>query len=196
MMTAVFLLIKKIHGLRVSKTEEILGLDAAEHGLSTCYADFVPVTETIYEGEEKTGIVPMEKAITSGIIETELPKKNGKHKYTRISIVFKPERFDKLKGAMDAIQITGMTVTQVQGCGMQMGAQNYYRGVKLETRLQPRLQMDIVVTKVPVETVIQAAKQALYTGNYGDGKIFVYDVEDVVKIRTGERGYAALQDEV
>ncbi|OQC16543.1 MAG: Ammonia channel precursor [Firmicutes bacterium ADurb.Bin080] len=195
-MIGVFLLIKKVHGLRVSKTEEILGLDSAEHGLSTCYADFVPVTETLYDGEEGIGVVPMEKAIPSGHFESEIQKNNGKHKFTRISIVFKSERFDKLKAALDAIQITGMTVTQVQGCGMQMGAQNYYRGVKLETRLQPRLQMDVVVTKVPVETVVQAAKQALYTGNYGDGKIFIYDVEDVVKIRTGERGYAALQDEV
>ena len=113
---------------------------------------------------------------------------------TKIEIVCKEARLDALKNAMIAIGITGMTVTHVLGCGAQKGKPEYYRGVQVEATLLPKVQLDIVVSKVPVRQVLEAAKKVLYTGHIGDGKIFVYDVENVVKVRTGEEGYDALQD--
>ena len=113
---------------------------------------------------------------------------------SKVTIVTKQSMFERLKSAMDEIGVTGMTVTQVLGCGMQKGRPEYYRGVEMETSLLPKIEVDIVVCKIPVRTVIDAAKNALYTGHIGDGKIFVYDVEQVVKVRTGEEGYDALQD--
>lgn len=115
-------------------------------------------------------------------------------KMSKVSIITKQSRFENLKAAMDEIGVTGMTVTQVLGCGMQKGRPEYYRGVEMETSLLPKIEVEIVVCKIPVRTVIEAAKNALYTGHIGDGKIFVYDVEQVVKVRTGEEGYEALQD--
>jgi Amt family ammonium transporter len=115
---------------------------------------------------------------------------------TKVEIVTRQSKFEALKAAMDRIGITGMTVTQVLGCGIQKGSTNYYRGNPVESNLLPKVQVEIVVSKIPVETVVEAAKEALYTGNIGDGKIFVYDVENVVKVRTGEEGYDALQDVV
>ncbi|MEA4895535.1 MAG: P-II family nitrogen regulator [Oscillospiraceae bacterium] len=115
-------------------------------------------------------------------------------KITKIEIIIKQSRFEALKCAMNEIGVTGMTVTQVLGCGMQKGRTEYYRGVETEVNLLPKVQVEIVVAKVPVRTVIETAKKVLYTGNIGDGKIFVYDVENVVKVRTGEEGYDALQD--
>ena len=117
------------------------------------------------------------------------------HKFTKISIVTRPDKFEALKTAMDAIGITGMTVSQVKGCGTQRGSAQYYRGSKIDIKLLPKIKLETVVTKIPVETVVDAAKKALYTGNYGDGKIFIYDVVNVIRIRTGEEGYSALQDE-
>ena len=119
---------------------------------------------------------------------------NDKVKMSKVTIVTKQSMFERLKSAMDEIGVTGMTVTQVLGCGMQKGRPEYYRGVEMETSLLPKIEVDIVVCKIPVRTVIDAAKNALYTGHIGDGKIFVYDVEQVVKVRTGEEGYDALQD--
>ena len=116
-------------------------------------------------------------------------------KMTKVEIICKESRFDALKNAMMGIGITGMTVSHVLGCGIQGGKPEYYRGVQVETNLLPKVQVDIVVSKVPVQSVIDTAKRALYTGHIGDGKIFVYDVENVVKVRTGEEGYDALQDE-
>ena len=125
-----------------------------------------------------------------------LPLSGGSHdKMTKVTIVTKRSKFEALKAAMNEIGVTGMTVTQVLGCGMQKGAQEYYRGVPMEMNLLPKIQVEIVVCKVPLRTVIEAAKAALYTGHIGDGKIFVYDVENVVKVRTGQKGYDALQDE-
>ena len=115
-------------------------------------------------------------------------------KLTKIEIVCKEERFDALKKAMTRLGITGMTVSHVMGCGQQKGKPEYYRGVPVETTLLPKVQVDIVVSRVPVSSVIETAKKVLYTGHIGDGKIFVYDVENVVKVRTGEEGYDALQD--
>jgi Amt family ammonium transporter len=114
---------------------------------------------------------------------------------TNVTIITKQSKFEALKVAMNQIGITGMTVTQVLGYGQQKGRTEYYRGVEMEINLLPKIQIEIVVAKVPVRTVIETAKKVLYTGHIGDGKIFVYDVENVVKVRTGEEGYDALQDE-
>lgn len=139
----------------------------------------------------KDGEVPVSEAIPVSAI----PSDGHGHIFSKVSIVTRPDKFEALKNAMDAIGITGMTLTQVKGCGLQHGATQYYRGSKIDTKLLPKIKLETVVTKIPVETVVEAAKKALYTGNYGDGKIFVYDVRNVIKIRTGEEGYAALQDE-
>ncbi|MDR1924967.1 MAG: P-II family nitrogen regulator [Planctomycetaceae bacterium] len=116
-------------------------------------------------------------------------------KFSRVEIICRQNKFDELKAALSAIGITGMTVSQVMGCGMQKGGSEYYRGVQVDIQLLPKVRVDVVVCKVPVELVVETAKKTLYTGNIGDGKIFVYDVENVVKVRTGEEGYKALQDE-
>jgi len=123
---------------------------------------------------------------------TEVTTHDG-HKISKVVVVCRQDRFTRLKNAMNSIGVSGMTVMNVMGCGLQKGASEYYRGVPLEINLLPKLKVEIIVSKVPVETVIAAAKQALYTGHIGDGKIFVYNVENVVKVRTGEQGYDALQ---
>ena len=140
-----------------------------------------------------TPAVPVEAAVPVEVKSSSAPENTGK-KITKVEIICKESRFEALKAAMDAVGITGMTVTKVLGCGIQKGKTGYYRGVKIESMdLNPKVQVDIVVSAVPVRTLIEAAKKALYTGNIGDGKIFVYDVENVVKVRTGEEGYDALQ---
>ena len=136
------------------------------------------------------GQVPVAAAVPVSTTSTD-----GDHTFSKVSIVTRPDKFDVLKKAMDDIGITGMTLTQVKGCGLQRGSTQYYRGSKIDMKLLPKIKLEMVVTKIPVQTVVDAAKKALYTGNYGDGKIFVYDVRNVIKIRTGEEGYAALQDE-
>ncbi len=196
-MFAVFKVIQKVHGLRVSKHEEIVGLDLTEHGLNSSYADFMPnVSSNDFVDEEtikKDAPVAIEEALPIQTISRTITK--GTPKLTKLVIVTRPEKLNLLKEALDEIGITGMTITNVVGCGMQKGSANYYRGVKVDVQLLPKVKVEVVVTKVPVQTVIDTAKKALYTGNYGDGKIFVYDVENVIKVRTGEMGYAALQDE-
>lgn len=200
-MILVFMGIKKLIGLRVSKEEEIVGLDVAEHGLYSCYADFMPMASAeSFTGTAVKDSTPAD-ATAPASLEDAVPVKkrveitDGK-KMTKLVILANPTKFEALKSAMDKIGITGMTVTNVTGCGVQKGSSNnYYRGVKMDIHLLPKIKMELVVSKVPVSTVIEAAQKALYTGNYGDGKIFVYDVEDVIKVRTGERGYDALQDE-
>lgn len=200
-MTATFLIIRKTVGLRVSKEEEIMGLDIHEHGLSSAYADFMPVPD-VYAGSETaalpagavpTAAVPVSQAVTVSTVGYTPSEKE--HKLTQVVIIAKQNRFEELKKAMNAIGVTGMTVTNVLGCGIQKGSTEFYRGIPLEMNLLPKIKIEIVVSKVPVNTVVTEARKALYTGNIGDGKIFVYDVEDVVKVRTGETGYAALQDE-
>ena len=194
-MTLTFFIIKKTVGLRVSKEEEIKGLDSTEHGLASAYADFLPAVESLDYGYEEavnvTGDVPVAEAVTVKKMPTF---DDGTPKFTKVEIICKESRFEALKTAMMEIGITGMTVSHVLGCGIQKGKPEYYRGVQIETNLLPKVQVDIVVSKVPVRAVIEAAKKALYTGHIGDGKIFVYDVENVVKVRTGEEGYDALQD--
>ena len=194
-MTLTFFIIKKTVGLRVSKEEEIKGLDSTEHGLASAYADFLPTVESLDYGYEEavnvTGDVPVAEAITVKKMPTF---DDGTPKLTKVEIICKESRFEALKAAMVDIGITGMTVSHVLGCGVQKGKPEYYRGVQVEANLLPKIQVDIVVSKVPVRSVIETAKKVLYTGHIGDGKIFVYDVENVVKVRTGEEGYDALQD--
>ncbi|MBR5942872.1 MAG: adenylate cyclase, partial [Clostridia bacterium] len=195
MMTLTFFIIKKTVGLRVSPEEELKGLDSTEHGLPSAYADFSPAVQGLsYEYEEAvavTGEVPAAEAIP---VKKVPSFEEGVPKFTKVEIICKESRFEALKSAMMGIGITGMTVSHVLGCGAQKGKPEYYRGVQIEATLLPKVQVDIVVSKVPVRTVIETAKKVLYTGHIGDGKIFVYDVENVVKVRTGEEGYDALQD--
>ncbi len=194
-MTLTFFIIKKAIGLRVSKEEEIKGLDSTEHGLPSAYADFVPAVESIDYGYEEAVAVSGEVPVAEAIPVKKVPTfDDGTPKFTKIEIICKESRFETLKAAMMDIGITGMTVSHVLGCGVQKGQPEYYRGVQVEANLLPKIQVDIVVSKVPVRSVIETAKKVLYTGHIGDGKIFVYDVENVVKVRTGEEGYDALQD--
>ena len=195
LMTATFFLIKKTVGLRVSEEEEIKGLDSTEHGLPSAYADFVPAVESLDYGYEAAVAVRGEIPVAEAVPVKKVPAfEDGTPKFTKVEIICKENRFEALKKAMTEVGITGMTVSHVLGCGQQKGKPEYYRGVEVEATLLPKIQVDIVVSKVPVRSVIEAAKEVLYTGHIGDGKIFVYDVENVVKVRTGEEGYDALQD--
>ena len=192
--TITFLVIKTIVGLRVDREEEILGLDVTEHGLPSAYAGFAMQPEYIEEGSEPivvSGDTPVAEAIPVKKVPTF---DEGTPKFTKVEIICKESRFEALKTAMMELGITGMTVSHVLGCGIQKGKPEYYRGVQVEANLLPKVQIDIVVSKVPVRSVIETAKKVLYTGHIGDGKIFVYDVENVVKVRTGEEGFDALQD--
>ena len=196
-MLAFFSLLKKIDFLRADAADELAGLDRSEHGLPSAYADFVssghPYTlpDTGEVIPAVMGTTPPAEAIP--VVPQPTFRSDG-HKFTKVEIVFKEERLYALKAAMGRLGITGMTVAHVMGYGIQKGQPEYYRGVEVETDLRPMVQMDIVVSAIPVRDVIETAKKVLYTGHIGDGKIFVYDVENVVKIRTGEEGYDALQD--
>ena len=194
-MTITFLIIKKTVGLRVSAEEEIKGLDSTEHGLPSAYADFVPAVESLDYGYESAVAVSGEVPMAEAVPVKKVPAfEDGTPKFTKVEIICKEARLETLKNAMMGIGITGMTVSHVLGCGVQKGKPEYYRGVQVEANLLPKVQVDIVISKVPVRQVIETAKKVLYTGHIGDGKIFVYDVENVVKVRTGEEGYDALQD--
>ncbi|MCR5848283.1 MAG: ammonium transporter [Lachnospiraceae bacterium] len=213
--TIAFYIIKAVIGLRVSREEELTGLDSTEHGLPSAYAGFAMLPEYVEEGVEGetvvTGDVPADKAVevtgvkpvavtgdvpvAEAVEVKKMPTFSGDgHKYTKVEIICKEAKFESLKTAMMKLGITGMTVSHVLGCGVQKGKPEYYRGVQIEANLLPKIQVDIVVSAVPVRDVIETAKKVLYTGHIGDGKIFVYDVENVVKVRTGEEGYDALQD--
>ena len=196
--TITFILIRKTAGLRASEEEETLGLDVTEHGLASAYAGFafLPETlapETIDAPVAVSGDTPVAEAVEVKAMPVFDKPRDGK-KLTKVEIVCKEAKLEALKEAMMAIGITGMTVSHVMGCGVQKGKPEYYRGALVEATLLPKIQVDIVVSKVPVSSVIETAKKVLYTGHIGDGKIFVYDVENVVKVRTGEEGYDALQD--
>ena len=195
MMTIIFTVLNKTVGLRVSEREEILGLDATEHGLASAYADFQPSAPGAAGYAQETevfGHIPVDDAVSVQVKASVRPSASDV-KLSKIEILMKQEKFEAFKLAMNEIGVTGMTVTQVLGCGVQKGAMEYYRGVPVEIQLLPKLQVEIVVAKVPVEKVIDTARKVLYTGHIGDGKIFVYDVEDVIKVRTGEAGFDALQ---
>jgi len=197
-MTIVFLVIKATIGLRASREEEIKGLDICEHGLTSAYAGFefgaagMPDIDITYDDVVSVGSESVENAVPAMVKTSDIPDDK---KITKVEILMKQERFEALKKAMNDIGVTGMTVTQVLGCGAQKGAPEYYRGVQMEMQLLPKVQVEMVISKVPVMDVINAARKVLYTGHIGDGKIFVYDVENVVKVRTGETGYDALQGE-
>ena len=200
--TISFLVIKKLFGLRVSEEEEIMGLDSCEHGLPSAYAGFsimdISNTMTMEENANTSlGTESYENASAAvknasvKVVTAPVSLDTGIHK---VVIIAKLSRYDYLKKAMNDLGVTGMTVTQVMGCGIQKGAGEKYRGVEMDATLLPKVKVEVVVSKIPVEDVVEAAKKALYTGHIGDGKIFVYNVDKVVKIRTGEEDYAALQD--
>ena len=194
LISLVFFIIKKTIGLRVSAEEEITGLDVTEHGLLTAYAGFAMLPDTT--SEDAPVLVAGDVPVAEAVPVKKMPafEEGTGPKLTKIEIICKESRLESLKNAMIGIGITGMTVSHVLGCGVQKGKPEYYRGVQVEASLLPKVQVDIVVSKVPVRAVIETAKKTLYTGHIGDGKIFVYDVENVVKVRTGEEGYDALQD--
>ncbi len=193
----VWFILKKTVGIRVSAAEEIEGLDIGEHG-NVAYPDFTPATESLADPaampaaaaiQPAVGDVPVDKAVK--VVHNEKPGA----KITKVTIVANQNKFGQLQDALEKLGITGMTVTNVFGYGAQKGHAVYFRGSPVSSRLLPKLKIEIVICKIPVETLVKTVQDTLYTGNYGDGKLFIYDVEDVVKIRTGERGYDALQDE-
>ncbi|MCI6715016.1 MAG: adenylate cyclase, partial [Lachnospiraceae bacterium] len=200
--TIVFLVIKATIGLRASEEEEIVGLDVMEHGLASAYSGFsiMDVSNTMsMDINENTSLgtddyesaSQVQKDAAVQVAQVPMPSSTGMYK---VSIIAKLSRYDQLRKAMNDLGVTGMTVTQVMGCGIQKGAGEMYRGVEVDATLLPKVKVEVVVSKIPVDAVVEAAKKALYTGHIGDGKIFVYNVDKVVKIRTGEEDFAALQD--
>ena len=207
-MVIVFSIIKAIFGLRVTEEEEIEGLDIKEHGLASAYAGFsiVDLSGAVMSENENTSIgttdydkaSDAQKKASVPVVDTEKDMRaagvvadTGMHK---VVIITKLSRYDSIKRALNDLGVTGITVTQVTGCGIQKGASEMYRGVEMDMTLLPKIKLEVVVSKIPVDSVIEVAKKTLYTGKIGDGKIFVYPVSRVVKIRTGEEDYAALQD--
>ena len=196
----VWLILKKTMGIRVSREEELQGLDIGEHG-NAAYPDFAPAAPTAeLDGEPgmpapapAAAPAPAEAVSADAAVPVEHRVRTGP-KLTKVTIVASQARFSQLQEALERLGITGLTVTNVFGYGAQKGHRTYYRGAPVEARLLPKLKVDIVVSKVPVSEVVAAARRSLYTGSIGDGKIFIYDVENVVKVRTGEEGYDALQD--
>ena len=200
--TVVFMVIKAVIGLRASTEEEIVGLDATEHGLVSAYSGFsiMDISNTMsMEINENTSLgtedyneaSDVQKDAAVKVAQVPIVSATGMYK---VAIIAKLSRYDQLRKAMNDLGVTGMTVTQVMGCGIQKGAGDMYRGVEMDVTLLPKVKVEVVVSKIPVEDVVEAAKKALYTGHIGDGKIFVYNVDRVVKVRTGEEDFAALQD--
>ena len=200
--TVVFMVIKAVIGLRASTEEEIVGLDATEHGLVSAYSGFsiMDISNTMsMEINENTSLgtedyneaSDVQKDAAVKVAQVPMASATGMYK---VAIIAKLSRYDQLRKAMNDLGVTGMTVTQVMGCGIQKGAGDMYRGVEMDVTLLPKVKVEVVVSKIPVEDVVEAAKKALYTGHIGDGKIFVYNVDRVVKVRTGEEDFAALQD--
>ena len=200
--TLTFLVIKAVFGLRGTEEEEILGLDSTEHGLASAYSGFaiMDISNTLNMSvNENTDLgvsdyedaSEIQKRASVQVVSAPVHTESGIHK---VVIIAKLSRYDKLRRAMNELGVTGMTVTQVMGCGVQKGSGDMYRGVEMDATLLPKIKLEVVVSKIPVEDVIEAAKKALYTGHIGDGKIFVYSLDNVVKIRTGEEGALALAD--
>ena len=190
--TIVFLMIRATIGLRASAEDEMMGLDRSEHGLHTAYSGFTIMADTAMQEPEPAAVQTVEYKAP---VRTEKEKAPGAPVYTNVRIICRPGSLEALEKAMNRIGITGMTVTNVMGYGTQKGKPEYYRGTPVEVTLLPKVQVDIVVSKVPVSQVIETARGVLFTGHIGDGKIFVQDVENVVRVRTGEEGYDALQSE-
>ena len=191
-MTIIFFIIKKTIGLRVSAEEEIAGLDIKEHGLTSAYADFAPVYMSDHSATEPAAAAPVK---VQSKVDYPEPAVKGDAKLTKIVVIARQNKFNVLKHALAMIGVTGLTLSHVMGCGMQKGQTEYYRGVPVYMTVLPKIKVEIIVSKVPVKKVVDTIKEVLYTGHYGDGKIFIYDVENVIKVRTGEEGYDALQDE-
>ncbi len=200
--TITFLLIKAVVGLRVTEEEEIIGLDATEHGLPSAYAGFslMDISNTMtMDANENTDLGVSEYADASefqknaSVQVAAAPVASASGIY-KVVIITRLSRYEKLRKALNDLGVTGMTMTQVMGCGIQKGAGERYRGVEMDATLLPKVKIEVVVSKIPVADVIEAAKKTLYTGHIGDGKVFVYNVDQVVKVRTGEEGFAALQD--
>jgi Amt family ammonium transporter len=188
-MSIVFTIIKKTMGLRVSHKEEIAGLDITEHNIESSYADFMiaPAGADFHRSSD-------EETVPSNVSIPVVNNSKPGAKMTKITIITNQNKLTALHTALDKIGITGLTVTNVLGHGMQKGHTEYYRGAPVTIKLLPKVQVDIIVSKIPTQTVVDTVKKVLYTGRVGDGKIFIYDVENVVKVRTGEQGYDALQD--
>ena len=200
--TITFLVIRAVVGLRVTEEEEIVGLDAMEHGLASAYSGFsiMDVSNTmLMDVNENTNLgtddykaaSDAQKNAAVKVVKAPAAADTGMYK---VVIISKLSRYDKLRKAMNDLGVTGMTVTQVMGCGVQKGAGEKYRGVEIDATLLPKVKVEVVVSSIPVDQVIEAAKKVLYTGHIGDGKIFVYNVDRVVKVRTGEEDTDALQD--
>lgn len=199
-MTIVFKVIDRTLGLRVSEEEEIIGLDATEHGLSSAYAGFslmdvtgggMNVNENTELGESDYDAASEVQRAAAVKVTTPVDAETGIHK---VVIIAKLSRYEKLKNALNTLGVTGMTVTQVMGCGIQKGSGERYRGAEVDATLLPKVKVEVVIGNLPVDTVVEAAREALYTGHIGDGKIFVYSVDKIIKIRTGEEDLAALKD--
>ena len=201
----VWLALKKTIGIRVSAEEEIAGLDIGEHG-NIAYPDFAPITAApvseLSAGAEEERVEAAVASVPKEAAETDDQKVPVIHKerttgpkMTKVTIITNQSRFSELESTLARIGVTGLTISNVFGYGMQKGHETYFRGAPVESRLLPKVKIDVVICKIPTETVVNAVQKVLCTGNVGDGKIFVYDVEDVVKVRTNEHGYDALQDE-
>lgn len=199
-MTIIFKVIDRTIGLRVSEEEEIVGLDSKEHGLASAYAGFsiMDITEGAMNENENTDLgvadydaaSPIQRAASvpvAGPVDAD----TGMHK---VVIIAKLSKYERLKAALNNLGVTGMTVTQVMGCGIQKGAGEKYRGVEMDVTVLPKVKVEVIVGNIPVEKVIETASKTLYTGHVGDGKIFVYNVQKVVKVRTGEEDLEALKD--
>jgi Amt family ammonium transporter len=208
-MTVIFLVIKHTVGLRVSADEEIAGLDIREHGLASSYADFV-TQDTFGQVPSVLGAGKASKAAAASSSAAQTPAESPSaevlaeatasgssmklKKLTKVVIITRQNKLEEFMQAMNDIGVTGITVTNVLGCGVQKGSTTFYRGVSMDMNLLPKVKIEIVISLVPVQKVVETAKEVLYTGQIGDGKVFVYDIENVVKIRTGEEGFMALQD--
>ena len=197
----VWLVLKKTCGIRVSPEEEIEGLDIGEHG-NVAYPDFAPVTAVSAPAAD--GAVPAAAKVPAApaasapaeeaVPVVHAPRAADGVKMTKVTIITNQSRFAELQDALEKLGVTGITITNVFGHGMQKGHQTYFRGAPVETRLLPKVKIDVVISKIPTDVLVDTVQKVLYTGNIGDGKIFVYDVEDVIKVSTNEHGYDALQD--
>ncbi len=201
--TLAFLIIKAIFGLRVSEEEEILGLDVTEHGLPSAYSGFqivdlstgMQINENTDLGEDSyENASEFKRTAAVPVVRTDHVGSDADSGMYKVAIIANPARYEKLKSSLNDLGVTGMTVTQVMGCGIQKGAGERYRGVELDVNVLPKMKIEVVVGNLPVEKVVETAKAALYTGHIGDGKIFVYNVQKVVKVRTGEEDFEALND--
>lgn len=182
-MTLVFFVLKKTIGIRVSEDAEIKGLDRSEHGWNSAFADYGAVEQSL---DTSAAVIDLAEPIDSSLYEAD-------GKIRKVVVLMNSAKFDALKDALDAIDITGMTVTHVSGCGIQKGSTDYYRGSESKSHLLPKLKVEIVISTVPLGLLVDTIKKVLHSGKIGDGKIFVYEVENVIKIRTNEEGRMALE---